>query len=206
MGENQNSAKISFPSWGKTRKQQKTVFPCEGKRNNSKNWLSPAGESQKMLKIIHRSWAKCRKCEKQRFACKRRAKNAENGPSLVSEMQKTLKTAFRSQATSKKTGKVGLRDIPKGWNSEKQCFGMPRRLVFGENEPSGGPEASKFQETSFRGVPKLGKFEKTVLGMPRKGQIRYFQAQSAGWRLKTQGVDWIWLPCILQKTPLQLLS
>ena len=129
MGENQNLAKMSFPSWGKTGKLQKTVFPCEGKRNNSENWLSPAGERLKMLKIIHRSWA-----------------------------------------TSEKRWKVGLRGVPKGWNSEKQCFGMPRRLIFGENEPSGGPEASKFQKTSFRGIPKLWKFEKQAFGGSRSSE------------------------------------
>ena len=44
---------------------------------------------------------------------------------------------------------------------------MPRRVVFCENEPSGSPEASKFQKTSFRGVPKLEKFEKRLFGVPR---------------------------------------
>ena len=48
---------------------------------------------------------------------------------------------------------------------------MPRRVVFGENEPSGGPEASKFQETSFRGVPKLEKFGKQAFGEPRSLKI-----------------------------------
>ena len=58
---------------------------------------------------------------------------------------------------------------------------MPRRVVFGENEPSGSPEASKFQETSFRGgrslkisknklsgSPKASKFQKTSFrGVPK---------------------------------------
>ena len=47
---------------------------------------------------------------------------------------------------------------------------MPRRVVFGENEPSGGSEASKFQETSFRGVPKLGKFGKQAFGGSRSSK------------------------------------
>ena len=47
---------------------------------------------------------------------------------------------------------------------------MPRRVVFGENEPSGGPEASKFQKTSFRGVPKLEKFEKQAFGGSRSSE------------------------------------
>ena len=44
---------------------------------------------------------------------------------------------------------------------------MPRRVVFCENEPSGSPEALKFQKTSFRGAPKLEKSEKQLLGAPR---------------------------------------
>ena len=47
---------------------------------------------------------------------------------------------------------------------------MPRRLIFGENEPSGFPEASKFQKTSFRGVPKLEKFEKQAFGESRSSE------------------------------------
>ena len=47
---------------------------------------------------------------------------------------------------------------------------MPRRLVFGENEPSGSPEASKFQEISFRGVPKLEKFGKQTFGGSRSSK------------------------------------
>ena len=47
---------------------------------------------------------------------------------------------------------------------------MSRRVVFCENEPSGSPEASKFQKTSFRGVPKLEKFEKRVFGVPRNAK------------------------------------
>ena len=48
---------------------------------------------------------------------------------------------------------------------------MPRRVVFGENEPSGGPEASKFQEISFRGVPKPQNFKKQAFGEPRSLKI-----------------------------------
>ena len=47
---------------------------------------------------------------------------------------------------------------------------MSRRVVFCENEPSGSPEASKFQKTSFRGAPKLKKFEKRVFGVPRNAK------------------------------------
>ena len=44
---------------------------------------------------------------------------------------------------------------------------MSRRVVFGENEPSGSPEASKFQEISFRGVPKPQNFKKQAFGESR---------------------------------------
>ena len=47
---------------------------------------------------------------------------------------------------------------------------MPRRVVFGENEPSGSPEASKFQEISFRGGPKLEKIEKQAFGESRSSK------------------------------------
>ena len=47
---------------------------------------------------------------------------------------------------------------------------MPRRVVFGENEPSGGPEASKFQEISFRGVPKPQNFKKQAFGGSRSSK------------------------------------
>ena len=47
---------------------------------------------------------------------------------------------------------------------------MPRRVVFGENEPSGSPEASKFQETSFRGVPKPQNFKKQAFGESRSSK------------------------------------
>ena len=132
------------------------------------------------------------KCWKSFVARERRAKNGENGLSLVSEMQKMRKTAFRSQATSKKTGKVELRGIPKGWNSEKQCFGMPRRVVFGENEPSGSPEARKIWKKGPRDAPK----RPNVIFPSAKCWLK---AENAG----------CWLNMIalhITKTPLQLLS
>ena len=49
--ENQKSAKISFPSWGKIRTQRKTAFPHGGKSEISKNRLSLMGENQKSAKI-----------------------------------------------------------------------------------------------------------------------------------------------------------
>ncbi|WP_315563171.1 hypothetical protein, partial [Segatella oris] len=83
-------------------------------------------------------------CQKQRFACKRRAKNDENSPSLVVFSSKIAKNSVSLASDERKTRKIVLRGIPKGRNSEKQGFGMPRRVVFCENEPSGSPEASKF--------------------------------------------------------------
>ena len=47
---------------------------------------------------------------------------------------------------------------------------MPRRVVFCENEPSGSPEASKFQKTSFRGAPKREKSEKYAFGESRSSK------------------------------------
>ena len=57
---------------------------------------------------------------------------------------------------------------------------MPRRVVFCENEPSGSPEASKFQKTSFRGAPKLEKSEKQLLGAPRNMKTMKNHPSSAG--------------------------
>ena len=47
MGENQKSAKIGFPSWGKIRNHQKSVFPYGGKSKIGEKQLSPARENQK---------------------------------------------------------------------------------------------------------------------------------------------------------------
>ena len=99
---------------------------------------------------------KAKKCWKSFVARERNAENAKNSVSLASD--------------ERKTRKIVLRGIPKGRNSEKQCFGMPRRVVFGENEPSGSPEASKFQEISFRGVPKPQNFKKQAFGESRSSK------------------------------------
>ena len=93
---------------------------------------------------------------------------------------KITKNSVSLASNERKTGKIVLRGIPKGRNSEKQCFGMPRRVVFCENEPSGSPEASKFRKTSFRGVPKLEKSEKRVLGAPRNMKTIKNHPSSAG--------------------------
>ena len=49
--ENKKTAKIAFPSRGKTRKQQKSAFPHEGKQEIIENRLSLTGENKKSLKI-----------------------------------------------------------------------------------------------------------------------------------------------------------
>ena len=47
---------------------------------------------------------------------------------------------------------------------------MPRRVVFGENKLSGGPEARKIWKTSFRGVPKPQNFKKQAFGESRSSK------------------------------------
>ena len=111
---------------------------------------------QKMRKTAFRLQATSKKRWKRPAARERNAKNAKNSVSLTSD--------------ERKTEKVGLRGIPKGWNSEKQCFGMSRRVVFLKNELSGSPEASEFEKISFRGVPKLKKSEKQVFGESRSSK------------------------------------
>ena len=85
---------------------------------------------QKLLKTAFRLRAMSEKRGKQSVACGFSSKIAEDSVSLASDERKMTK--------------IVLRGIPKGRNSEKQDFGMPRRVVFCENEPSGSPEASKF--------------------------------------------------------------
>ena len=49
-GENKKTAKISFPSRGKTKKQQKMAFPHGGKSKFSENQLSLTGKTIKQQK------------------------------------------------------------------------------------------------------------------------------------------------------------
>ena len=62
MGENQNSAKISFPSWGKTRKQRKSAFSHGGKQKNSKKRFSPARENEITARTDFPPRGKAKKC------------------------------------------------------------------------------------------------------------------------------------------------
>ena len=118
------------PNIGKTEKQRKMTFPTLGKSKNSEKWLSQTWENQKMPQAAFSTPWKAKKRRKSFVARERNVEIAKNSVSLASD--------------ERKTRKIVLRGIPKGRNSEKQGFGMPRRVVFCENEPSGSPEASKF--------------------------------------------------------------
>ena len=118
--------------------------------------ISATADLQKMGKTTFRLQAMSRKHRKEPVAHGFSSENGENSISLTSNERKAQKNV--------------LRGIPKGRNSEKQCFGMPRRVVFCENEPSGSPEASKFQKTSFRGAPKREKSEKYAFGESRSSK------------------------------------
>ena len=52
--ENKKSAKIGFPSRGKTRNQQKLTFPHGGKSKNAENYSSLVSEMQKTRKTAFR--------------------------------------------------------------------------------------------------------------------------------------------------------
>ena len=137
------SPKTAFRLQATSEKREKQPVARGFSSKIAKNSVSLASDGRKTGKTARRLCFFIKNCQKQRFACERRAENDENSPSLVVFHRKLPKTAFRLRATSEKTGKIVLRGIPKGRNSEKQCFGMPRRVVFCENEPSGSPEARK---------------------------------------------------------------
>ena len=54
MGENKKTAKIGFPSRGKTKNQRKTAFPREGKQKNAENYSSLVVFHRKLLKTAFR--------------------------------------------------------------------------------------------------------------------------------------------------------
>ena len=126
------------------------------------------GKIKKMQKNDFPPWGKIKNQQKSTFPREGNQNNSENWLSPAGESQKMLK--------------IVLRGIPKGRKSEKQCFGMPRRVVFYENEPSGSPEARKIWKIRFRGVPKLGKSEKRVLGAPRNMKTMKKDAKSITFR------------------------
>jgi len=62
MRENQNSAKISFPSRGKIKIQRKSAFPCGGKQKFSKNQLSLMRENKITARTDFPPRGKAKKC------------------------------------------------------------------------------------------------------------------------------------------------
>ena len=76
--ENQNSAKIGFPSRGKIRIQRKTAFPHEGKSKICENQLSLMGENQKSAKNGFPPRGKIKKRRWLHFLLLRKTKNPES--------------------------------------------------------------------------------------------------------------------------------
>jgi len=76
--ENQKSAKIGFPSWGKIRNQRKTAFLHGGKSKISKNRLSLMGENQKSAKNGFPPRGKIKKRRWLHFLLLRKTKNPES--------------------------------------------------------------------------------------------------------------------------------
>ena len=76
--ENQKSAKISFPSWGKIRNLRKTAFLHGGKSEISKNRLSPARENKKSAKNGFPPRGKIKKRRWLHFLLLRKTKNPES--------------------------------------------------------------------------------------------------------------------------------
>ena len=192
MRENKKTAKNGFPLRGKVKKCWKSFVARERNAENAKNCPSLVSEMQKMRKTAFRLQATSEKRWKRPVARERNAENAKNSISLTSD--------------ERKTEKVGLRGIPKGWNSEKQCFGMPRRVVFGENEPSGESRSLKISRNKLSGSPEARKIWKTgPRGAPKRPNMIF---PSAKWWLKAENAG-CWLNMIalhITKTPLQLLS
>ena len=170
--------KIILRSWAKCRKCWKQPVACVFSSKIAKNSISLASDERKTRKTACRSCFFIENYQKQRFACERQAKNAENSLSLVFFSLKIVENSVSLASDERKMGKIVLRGTPKDRNSEKQCFGMPRRVVFCENEPSGSPEASKFWKTSFRGAPKPQNFEKQAFGESRSS--KNLKSESSG--------------------------
>ena len=144
MSEMQKTPKTAFRLQATSKKRRKQSVARGFSSKIVKNSVSLASDERKTMKTARRSCFFIENCQKQRFACKRRAKCDEKQPVARSFSSKIAKNSVSLASDERKMGKIVLRGIPKGRNSEKQCFGMPRRVVFCENEPSGSPEASKF--------------------------------------------------------------
>ena len=91
-GENQKSAKISFPPRGKIRNQRKSAIFHEGKSEITKNQLSSTGENQKSAKSSFPPRGKTRNRRKPAFPREGKSKNAVGSISYSSEKRKTPKS------------------------------------------------------------------------------------------------------------------
>ena len=96
--DERKTAKIDFPSRGKTRNQRKSTFPHGGKQEISENRLSLTGENQKTAKNSFPSRGKTRSQRKSAFPREGKSKNREKQISLTGEIGKTPKVRqnFRS--------------------------------------------------------------------------------------------------------------
>ena len=90
-GENQKSAKISFPPRGKIRNQRKSAIFHEGKSEITKNRLSSTGENQKTAKSSCPPRGKTRHRRKPAFPREGKLKNAVGYISHSSERRKPRK-------------------------------------------------------------------------------------------------------------------
>ena len=86
-GENQKSAKIAFPSRGKTKNRQKLAFPTLGKQEIIENWLSQYWENKKLAKIGFPNIGKNKKYHWLHFPTLGKTKNPE---SLLSDFRSSV--------------------------------------------------------------------------------------------------------------------
>ncbi|WP_155813246.1 hypothetical protein [Segatella oris] len=103
--ENQKSAKISFPSWGKIRNLRKTAFLHGGKSEISKKRLSSTGENQKSAKIGFPPRGKIRNQQKSAFPREGKQEISEKRLSPARENQKTPLAPFPTPQKNEKPRK-----------------------------------------------------------------------------------------------------
>ena len=103
--ENQNSAKIGFPSRGKIRIQRKTAFPHEGKSKICENQLSLMGENQKSAKTGFPPRGKIRNQQKTAFFHGGKSKISKKRLSSTGENQKTPLAPFPTPQKDEKPRK-----------------------------------------------------------------------------------------------------
>ena len=104
-GENQKSAKSSFPPRGKIRNQQKTAFPREGKSKICENQLSLMGENQKSAKTGFPPRGKIRNQQKTAFFHGGKSKISKKRLSSTGENQKTPLAPFPTPQKDEKPRK-----------------------------------------------------------------------------------------------------